>query len=269
MGKLTNIASQLGKYFSELSPQIKDDSLEWYLAGSLATMIMGDAKEYSEVVLDENNTVISFDDEKVISDFQREKIKLFERQLGYDIDVVNVNGNMFNGALLKGKLSIGVLKENVDNLHELIPSFNYIDGTAYIDNLDYEHDIKEHRVCKVTTSNGVIYMTSPPEQISYKLNDLLVVNEVMHNGRDVSKHYNKDFQDLIAMLYGYKDLYSKEELFERIANVLPYNLSDEVIEQVMGELRKRIDSSSKVGELVDFLNELLKFIYSKQQRNIR
>jgi len=268
---LIDISSKLGVLFNKCSPQVKGDSLEWYLAGSLATMIIGDALELSEVVLDENNNIVSFDKKIVLNDCQKAKIRTFERKLGSDVDVVNVNGDMFGGASFDNKPSIDFIKNNISNITELIPAFEYVGGTAYIDNLDYERDIESHYVTKVLTPNGEVFVTSLPEQIAYKLNDLLVIHEVCsnYNNERVIEHYKKDIRDILFIIYGYKDLYSKEAYVERVSQSLKYPLNEEIINEILMFFRRNIEQSNGVNESIEFLEYLLINIYNNQKESNR
>lgn len=269
--KLIDISSKLGVLFNKCSPQVKGDSLEWYLAGSLATMILGDALELSEVVLDENNNIISFDKKIVLNDYQRTKIRTFERPLGSDVDVVNVNGSMFGGASFDNKPSIDFIKNNISNITDLIPAFEFIGGTAYIDNLDYERNIESHHVTKVLTPNGEVFVTSLPEQVAYKLNDLLVIHEVCfhHNNERAIEHYKKDIRDILFMIYGYKDLYSKEVYVERVSKALKYPLNEQIINEILMFFRKNIENSNGVNESIEFLEYLLNNVYNSQKESNR
>lgn len=272
MGKnLIDISSKLGVLFNKCSPQVKENSLEWYLAGSLATMITGDALELSEVILDENNNIVSFDKKIVLNDYQRTKIGTFERKLGSDVDVVNVNGSMFGGASYGSKPSIDFIKNNISNITDLIPSFEFVGGTAYIDNLEQERDIETHHVTKVVTPNGEVFVTSLPEQLAYKLNDLLVIHEVcFHNNNDRAlEHYKKDVRDILFMIYGYKDLYSKEVYVGRVSKSLKYLLNEQIINEILMFFRKNIENSNGVNESIEFLEYLLINVYNTQKESKR
>lgn len=263
---LFDISSKLGVLFNTCSPQVKNGSLEWYLAGSLSTMIMGDALEISEAILDENNNIISFQEKMTLNDYQRSKIRTFERPLGSDVDVINVNGNMFGGASFNNKPSIDFVKNNISNITDLIPSFEFVGGTGYIDNLEKEHDVDSHHVTKVTTPNGIVFITSIPEQIAYKLNDLLIIHEVYsHNNNErVLEHYKKDIRDITFMICGYKDLYSKKEFVERVSKALKYPLNEKVINEILIFFRNNLGISSEISELIDFLEYLLINVHSNQ-----
>ena len=270
MGKnLIDISSKLGVLFNKCSPQVKENSLEWYLAGSLATMITGDALELSEVILDENNNIVSFDKKIVLNDYQRTKIGTFERKLGSDVDVVNVNGGMFGGASYGSKPSIDFIKNNISNITDLIPSFEFVGGTAYIDNLEQERDIETHHVTKVVTPNGEVFVTSLPEQLAYKLNDLLVIHEVCFHNNRALEHYKKDVRDILFMIYGYKDLYSKEVYVGRVSKSLKYLLNEQIINEILMFFRKNIENSKGVNESIEFLEYLLINVYNNQKDSKR
>ena len=266
---LTKMSSELGALFNDCSPQVVDGSLQWYLAGSLATMITGDALELSEVILDENNSIISTDEKIVLTELDQNKIKAFERQIGSDVDIVNVNGGMYYGASLDKKPSIAYIKDNISDISELIPSFKYIGGTAYIDNLDREHDIDAHHVTKVVTSNGEIFVTSLPEQIAYKLNDLLVIYglSLNNNSDSVQKHYEKDIRDILFMIYGYKDLYPQEVYLKRIPKALNYELDEEIISGVLASIKGNEGFSDVMNESISFLENMMTTAYEFQKQS--
>ena len=96
MSNLIEISSNLGLYLTSLSPQIKNGSLQYYFSGSLATMITANAENIAEIELDESNNLSGERPSKSITKEQREKLAKFSRKLGHDIDVVNVNGNLFS-----------------------------------------------------------------------------------------------------------------------------------------------------------------------------
>lgn len=94
--ELIKLANDLGKYIVNNSEQINNNELQYYLCGSLATMLLANATEIEKCNI-ENNCIISTSDKREISPKAREMLSIFARQLG-DIDVMNVSGNMMENA---------------------------------------------------------------------------------------------------------------------------------------------------------------------------
>ena len=113
MRDLTEISKNFATYLANLSPQVKDNSLQWYLSGSLASMILGEAESICDVLLDNNNCLIGDDERKEIDSKQKNKLKTFSRKLGDDVDIVNVNGDLFSGAPIGNKPNIQNVMRNV------------------------------------------------------------------------------------------------------------------------------------------------------------
>ena len=60
MADLSEVGINFSTYLASLSPQIKNNSLQWYLSGSLATIMMAGAESITEIELDEENNTFSF-----------------------------------------------------------------------------------------------------------------------------------------------------------------------------------------------------------------
>ncbi len=120
MSDLIEIAANLSSYLTSASPQVKEGALQWYLAGSLATSTMASAESMTEIKLDKENNLIGETDQKVITQAQRAKISKFSRKLGFDIDVVNVNGNMLFGVPKQNRPHMQNIIQQVPNVLELM-----------------------------------------------------------------------------------------------------------------------------------------------------
>ena len=99
-----------------------------------------------------------------------------------------------------------------------------MDGSGYIDNLDYEREISNHPVARVNTENGEVYVTAPPELFAHKLHETMVLREML-DGKfaesvDIQYHYEKRLRDMSTMFNGFKDLYEKGEFSSRIYSSL-------------------------------------------------
>jgi len=120
MSDLREIASNLTGYLNSTSPQVKERALQWYFSGSLATTVMASAESITEIQLDGQNNIVGEAKPKDITEQQRTKISTFVRKLGNDIDIVNVNGDFFNGAQPDNKPHIQNIIRNVPNVLELM-----------------------------------------------------------------------------------------------------------------------------------------------------
>ena len=255
MSDLFGIASKFGSYLTKTSPQIKDNSLEWYISGSLATTIIASADSITEVELDDNNIITGEQEIKKITDEQREKLKTFERKLGVDIDVVNVNGDLFSGAPIGAKPHIKNVTENVPEILDLMSWNSSMGGSMYIDNLESERDISNHSVVKVVNEHGEFYVTAPPELLAHKLHELVTLKEMINQepNETIEKNYKKDIKDFSTMFYGFKDLYNEKEFKNRIYKALCEKEDSEfsVENQDLDNILNMINQDSRV-----FLREI-------------
>lgn len=219
MSNLVEIGAKLASYLTSLSPQIKDGSLQYYLSGSLATMVMASAESIAEIELDESNNLIGETDSKSITEEQKERLGKFSRKLGLDIDVVNVNGDLYRGSPVDNKPHAQNVIQHVPEVLELMSWGPDMAGTMYIDGLELERKISSHPVARVKTQSGDIYVTAPPEQLAHKLSETIWLTNRLAGGKfyDSEKDkYEKDIRDLSLMFYGFKDLYGKDEFLNRI-----------------------------------------------------
>ena len=219
MSNLSEVGVNFSTYLSSLSPQVKNNSLQWYLSGSLATIMMAGTESITEIELDEENNIKREISSKQITKEQREKMAKFSRKLGADIDIVNVNGDLFSGAPSTSKPHIQNIIQNVPNVLDLMSWNPSMGGTMYIDRLESEREISYHPVAKVKTANGDVYVTAPPEQLAHKLSETIWLSSKIAREKvsdSINLKYQKDIKDLSSMFYGFKDLYEKDEFLDRI-----------------------------------------------------
>lgn len=223
MADLSEVGINFSTYLASLSPQIKNNSLQWYLSGSLATIMMAGAESITEIELDEENNLIGETTSKEITEEQSEKLRKFSRKLGVDIDVVNVNGDLFRGAPLTNKPHIQNVIQNVPEVLDLMSWSSSMGGTMYIDRLEAERKISYHPVARVKTLNGDVYVTAPPEQLAHKLSETIWLSSRLAGEKvtdNIKSKYQKDIKDLSSMFYGFKDLYENGEFLARIYQAL-------------------------------------------------
>ena len=286
MSNLSEIGMNFSTYLASLSPQVKNNSLQWYLSGSLATIIMAEAENITEIKLDDGNNIKSETTSKEVTEDQREKLSKFSRKLGSDIDVVNVNGNLFYGSPSTSKPHIQNIIKNVPGVLDLMSWDSIYGGSMYIDNLESEREISHHPVARVKTANGDVYVTAPPEQLAHKLSETIWLSSQLTGEKDsddIKSEYQKDIKDLSSMFYGFKDLYENDEFLDRIylalnekdnslfsihnplynsdnamegQEMLDTHIMKRIIEDSKNHLKDITDDKSDV-ELNDFFNSLL------------
>jgi len=286
MSDLVEIGANLSSFLTFLSPQIKERSLQWYFSGSLAATIMGSAENITEIELDKENRLIGETKSEEITDEQREKLRMFSRKLGMDIDVVNVNGDLFMGAPSKNKPDIQNVIQHVPDVLDLMSWQPTMGGSMYIDNLEAERKITNHSVARVKIQKGDVYVTAPPEQLAHKLSETIWLSSRLSGEKVLEKQkskYEKDIKDLSSMFYGFKDLYERQEFLDRIylalnekdgslfsihnpiynsdnimegQEILDKHIMRRIIEDYANYLKTITDDKSD-GAIRDFLNSLL------------
>ena len=222
MDSKIEIARRIGRFYDEISPQIIDGSLQYYLSGSLANMILGSAEEITELKLDEDNNIIGERNTRIITPEQRVKIQTFSRTLGGDVDVVNVNGDLFSGAPKENRPHQVNVEEHVPGAYDVMGWPKSTGGTMYIDCLEQEREIRTHPVVKVKTKEGDILVTAPPELLAHKISETMFFCSELNSGKNTEhtkKSYEKDIRDVATMFYGFYELYG-EEFLERVYKTL-------------------------------------------------
>lgn len=248
MSDLVEISAKLIQYLISVRPQIKDNSLQWYLSGSLATMILASVETITDLCLDKNGHLNGENETQIITEEQREKFKKFSRKIGSDIDVVNVNGHLLDGTPLDNRPSIDNIKQHIPDVLDLMSWKPNTAGTC-IDCLEEDRKITKHPVCRVKTKNGNVYVTAPPEQLAHKLSETISLSLDIAKGNVSNKEkYEKDIRDLSSMFYGFKDLYDKCEFLDRIFSAL--NEKDGALFSIYNPIYNR-DNAMEAHETLD------------------
>ena len=216
MRRLSEIGEDISAYIVSKSPQIVDNKVIWYLGGSLAMSMLGEAQSITEVVLDETGKIKEELSSKNVSEEQRKKIRKFSRKLGVDVDIILVNGRIckYNSREKIG-LSVSSIKEKIPDSTELMSWKNDSGGLGYLDYVKEDYYPK-CPIAKIKTEKGEVLITSLPELIANKLIQIMILNRIKDKREKSNKDYYKDIQDMVSMIYGYKDLYGNDELIDRI-----------------------------------------------------
>jgi len=279
--RLSEIARQLSEYLTQNSSQVsRSGKLQWYLAGSLATMALGCSESIEEVEIDESNKVICSNQRLRITEEQRIKISTFMRRLGGDVDVINVDGNLYYGASNKKAITFEGIKRKIPEITELMECAEDFCGIGYIDNLEKEHEILEHRVSKVKTLKGEVYILSLPEQFGFKWLETVILKDDLEFYNEPEEYgsisnYKRAIRDIAAMFYGFYGLYEREEFCCRTFLTLYHNVKKY---RIRGDLEVLLENIAEQGSeyisviaTPDFAQEFAEFTENmiRRIRNVK
>lgn len=261
--ELIEIARTYGEFIANNSKQVNDDNkLQYYLCGSLATMIYANATEISYCKV-EDNKVVKIDDSIKVPQATKDSLELFARPMG-DLDVMNLEGNMLDNSRdldsdnpRKRKLSLEHTKKQIPSINKLFKKGEYF---RFNDDANFglDNSVNNHRVCKVKTANGTeIYVASPETIIAHKLEEIveLLGNGVINKTRYFDKEkYAKDIKDLMTSIEGFSKLYENNELSNRITEALLEKTSDSHFREHKEHLPKIYEAICRNGKQVISLN---------------
>lgn len=216
------IAQSLGEYMANVSPQLDNKgNLQYYLCGSLATMLLSNANSVEKCEVSES-VVTTSQEKKDIPQDARDSLSIFARQI-HDIDIINVAGNMVNNSKVNvdGKIKNRMLRAPVQraipDLERLFKDqSSFYSAFANIDSLESERNIAKHRVAKIMIGGKELYITAPEALIAHKLEETI---DLSAKANDAEK-YNKNIKDLATMISGISKIYDKKELAQGIFDTI-------------------------------------------------
>ena len=281
---IQQIAQNLGEYISSASTQIDDKGkLQYYLCGSLATMLLSNATSIENCDIGENS-VMNIQEKKTISQEAREDLSLFARPI-HDIDVINVSGNMVDNSKVNidGRIKNRMLRvpvqraiPDIEQLFKDQPSF--WSAFSSIDSLEDERKIVKHRVARITIGeNKEIYITAPEALIAHKLEETI---QLCSQKNDLDK-YEKDIKDLATMISGISKIYDKKDLEQGILDTIKEKDCSHFVEHkselddIFANITNDIENYISKNGLQDRLKfsdirEVLEGVYSiKKGQNLR
>lgn len=226
-----DIAEDLSTYVIERASQIdSDNQLQYYICGSVATMLLANATEIQECSLGINNT-IELGTVKTISEDANKSLGLFQRTIG-DLDIMNVNGSINNAPLEMDTNTGRNLLPFSPKMLRRIPNIEKLfkDGKIQFGN-DSQTGLGElgakYRVSRIKTINGnEFYVASPESIIAHKLDEIInivgegIINQKSNFSDVVKNKYPKDIKDIATSINGILKFYDKEKLSKDISDVL-------------------------------------------------
>lgn len=216
--RLTDIATDLGKYLIENSIQVSEDGkLQYYICGSLGTMLLANATEIERCAVEANGNII-ISSKQTIPQSARDNLARGERKIG-DLDIVNVAGNMYGNSKkekLRPEISFEESKIKPAFMRREIPDIKDILGTGFHIADDVRDGLKtdNFRTSKIRLEDGTeIFIASPEAMIAHKLEEIIKLNGLKENDK---QHYKRNIKDIITMISGIAKIYNSDELINGI-----------------------------------------------------
>lgn len=253
--RLTDIATDLGKYLAENSNQVSSDGkLQYYICGSLGAMLLANAREIEKCDVDDEGYV-TVSDKKIIPQAARDKLALGERKIG-DLDVVNVAGNMYKNSkqeklrpeisFEESKIKVAFIKREIPDIKEVLRTGFHI-ADDVIEGLKNDKD--KDRTSRIRLEDGTeIFIASPEAIIAHKLEEIIKLNGLKENDE---QHYKRNIKDIIIMISGVSKFYGRDELINGIYNTIQeknnnhYNEYSTELESFYNNIEKDIESIIK------------------------
>ena len=229
--EIKDIAEDLSTYVIERANQLdSDNQLQYYICGSVATMLLANATEIQACSMGNNNT-IELGTVKTISEDANKSLALFQRTIG-DLDIMNVNGSINNAPLeMDTNTGRNILPFSKKMLRR-IPNIDKLfkDGNIQLGS-DSQTGLGElgakYRVSRIKTINGnEFYVASPESIIAHKLEEIIaiagdgIINQKDSFSKEVKNKYPKDIKDLVTSINGILKFFDKEKLSKDISDVL-------------------------------------------------
>ena len=244
---IIEVAGKLGECLSEYEPQINNNSVNYYIAGSLAQMLYANAEkiEYCNI---QDGKIEEIDNEVKVPESAREKLLLTGRKIG-DLDIIRLNQYVW-GQNKRDVIHNASLIQGIDTIDRDKKSQGILDIIYCSDSQgDLDNTVTNDRVCKLTTINGKnVYVASPETIIAQKLDKTLKCY-----GTEFEE--KKDIKDLVTFINGIYQCYDEEELSKRVSDAWKENMSSipvskqnmQVMKKRFVKMRKEIEASDEMG----------------------
>ena len=255
MRNIEEIAWDLCCLYYESKPPINcSGELEYYLAGSLATLPLLCAERIQDLVIDENGVVIGTNEPIAIDDSIRTFFKSYRRKIN-DADYVFVKSEP-NKTGLVNKINTEI--HDMSELSDL--------GTNVIHISDPREQSCSYNVSVVYFQDKKIVIPSPIDIISFKLSQCVgrkkavqkrqLMEHSEKNERIISKHneaYLKQLRDFIPLAMGVSKLYSLENIVARMKEIM--ESENNFDHQIIEEIKTDLSQYPEITALFDGLNK--------------
>jgi len=258
MRNIEQIAWDLCSLYYENKPPINSrGELEYYLAGSLATLPLLCAERIQDLIVDGNGVVIGANEPIEIDDSVRSIFQNYRRKIN-DADYVSVKSDPSKIGLVD---KINTEITDISELSDL--------GTNVINMSDPREQSCSYNVSLLYFEGKKIVIPSPIDIISFKLSQCvrrkkaiqkrLLLENSEKNERIINKHkdaYLKQLRDFIPLAMGVIKMYPLDNIISRMKEVIESesNFEPQIIESIKSDL----SDCSEIVELFDGLNKTMK-----------
>ena len=254
MRNVEDIALDLCSLYYDSKPAINaNGELEYFLVGSLATLSLLCADSIEDVILDDNNKVVSFENKQEIDEQTRNIFKLYRRQI-HDIDYVSIKSDPNKAGVVK----------NIDSIKD-IEELSSI-GAKVINVSDPREQICKYNLCRITCGDRQMIIPSPIDIVAFKLSQCVREKKNISNweakeqnertSRVINKkkgEYAKQIRDIIPLINGIVNLYSPEQIATRFMDILVSEKANDL--NLLNEVKKDLNDNPLVQDVFDKLGQ--------------
>lgn len=255
MRNIEEIAWDLCCLYYENKPPINSSGeLEYYLAGSLATLSLLCAERIQDLILDENGVVIGANEPIEIDGSVRTILQSYRRKIN-DADYVFVKSEPSKIGL------VDKINTEVTDMSELSDL-----GTNVIHISDPREQSCSYNVSVIDFQGKKIVIPSPIDIISFKLSQCVgrkkaiqkrqLMEQSERNDKIIKKHndeYLKQIKDFIPLAIGVNKLYSLENIVTRMKEII--ESENNFDHQILEEIKTDLSQYPEMIELFDGLNK--------------
>ncbi len=238
-------------YYSSKSPINSDGKLEYFLVGSLATLPLLCAEKIEDVIVDENNKIVTVENCQEIDEPTRLIFQQYRRQI-HDVDYVAVNSEPNKSGVIQGLSSI----TDIDTLSSV--------GQRVIHVSDPREQECNYNLCRLTYGGRQIIIPSPIDIVSFKLCQCVRRKRAIAKWRSMSdderaeriiknntEEYYKQIRDIIPLLTGIVNLYPIDRISYRIREVL--ESSSDLDLDLLTDIKNDFESYPVIIEILNSL----------------
>ena len=254
MRNVEDIALDLCSLYYDSKPAINSNGeLEYFLVGSLATLPLLCADSIEDVVLDDSNRVISFENKQVIDEQTRNTLRLYRRQI-HDVDYVSIKSEPNKGEVVR----------QVNDIKDIAELSSI--GARVINVSDPREQNCKYNLCRITCGERQMIIPSPIDIISFKLSQCVGRKKLISKWkakeqdertmRVINKNleeYMKQIRDIIPLINGIVNLYSADQIASRMAEILTSENKNDL--DILNEIKTDLNDNPLVLDIFDKLGQ--------------
>lgn len=241
-------------YYDNKPPINNSGQLEYYLAGSLATLPLLCAEKIEDLIIDENGFVIGISNSTEINEPIRNIFQKYRRKIN-DTDYVPVKSEPSKIGL------IDKVNTEISDINELSDL-----GTNVIHISDPREQNCGYNVSLIYFNGKRIVIPSPIDIISFKLSQSVgrkkaiqkrqLMEQSVKNDKIIKKHndeYLKQIRDFIPLTIGVSKLYSLDTIVMRMREIMESENNFDY--QILIQIKEDLSEYPEIIELFDGLNK--------------